>query len=1082
MKHTLTVACFFSKSAWQAVCRPFSDQFRRLSTLRSGSLCSALAALLLAPLSALNGAEISTDTKPVNLRCENLVNPLGIDATKPRLSWQMQGGEFAARGLKQTAYQVQAASSPEKLAAGEADLWDSGMVSSDSSHLVEWGGKPLVPRQQAWWRVRIWDQDKRESAWSAPATFELGLLSENDWQGKWIRPDDVKPVTNEFTDLFEKYALPMPDAATPRAKIIAGSFQKIMQSKLPGFVLMANLTLDAKPAQARLYCTARGYYEVFINGQAVGDARFEPAETGNAPGGPDNGFGTPYYTAYDVAGLLRRGQNEIRVVLTRGRFHLGHAACDWGQPILPRLRFQLEAGEPNDMRVICASDPSWKFATGPVLKDSFNTGEVCDGRIDPLRGDLKADDPGWKPVKVVEVAEKDLFPPRFRFFPPERVIRKVTAREVFSPADGVWVFDLGEMITGTVEWKAPPGGKAGKGYVFRYFQELRGQGGDDPDHARYYPSDLLIRDGDRMPAFYHEIGIPIWQDRQINWAKANGFEEFASDPENLPIVYIGPTDVYVSSGQSGEVFRSSIRSHPFRYVEVHGLDGAPKPEDLVGLMIHTDMPNSGEFTSSDTDFVQFHDLAVKTFLMNSHGMVTDCWDREKFPYGPEGSGSAANLLYALDTIGMIRKTAADYATSVAIRGRAGDTASPRDSVSVLWASFFISSAWDAYRLRGDTAAFRDNYEAMLKHVRFYFEGESGLGLIMAPQPYGDWLWFGHSSAGAKALGANPPPAWQTFANRASSSENPVVSPWVKLVAPQRMRSFLSTAAMARVVERCSRMAAVLGRKEDLAWLNDLHARLLPEIEKTFFDPVANTFSRQPESGPWGSDVEDSYALFTGVVPAGRRDQVYATMLDGVRKRQHKPITGLISMPAFLQTLAEFGDADDAYEVMGRAGYPGLRNLLQISPDGVCEYFYVDPAGSRKGLASRCHAGLTGAPFPWFYHVLGGLRPDDQQPGFKKFTLAPQIPAKMESAGITHESPYGTVVSRWRQKDGQIAYDVTVPPNSTARVILPKAKADEVRVDETSLGKAAGVSSVRQDGGRVSFDLAAGTYAFGWPAR
>jgi len=97
MNTTLTIDCIILKSAWQAVCRPFSDQFRRLSTLRSGSLCPALAALLLAPLSALNGAEIAPGSKPVNLRCENLVNPLGIDATKPRLSWQMQASDPAAR-------------------------------------------------------------------------------------------------------------------------------------------------------------------------------------------------------------------------------------------------------------------------------------------------------------------------------------------------------------------------------------------------------------------------------------------------------------------------------------------------------------------------------------------------------------------------------------------------------------------------------------------------------------------------------------------------------------------------------------------------------------------------------------------------------------------------------------------------------------------------------------------------------------------------------------------------------------------------------------------------------------------------
>ena len=111
-------------------------------------------------------------------------------------------------------------------------------------------------------------------------------------------------------------------------------------------------------------------------------------------------------------------------------------------------------------------------------------------------------------------------------------------------------------------------------------------------------------------------------------------------------------------------------------------------------------------------------------------------------------------------------------------------------------------------------------------------------------------------------------------------------------------------------------------------------------------------------------------------------------------------------------------------------------------------------------------------------------------GFIDTFVRLQTPASMAefgpkvaaAAGITHESPYGTVVSRWRQKDGQIAYDVTVPPNSTARVILPKAKAEEVRESNRPLDKAAGVSSIRQDNGFASFDLAAGNYAFHWPVR
>jgi len=158
------------------------------------------------------------------------------------------------------------------------------------------------------------------------------------------------------------------------------------------------------------------------------------------------------------------------------------------------------------------------------------------------------------------------------------------------------------------------------------------------------------------------------------------------------------------------------------------------------------------------------------------------------------------------------------------------------------------------------------------------------------------------------------------------------------------------------------------------------------------------------------------------------------------------------------------------------------NFLKSSQILRKNHIYVTPTDPRNSMATRVQNEFAGPLFTWFYHVLGGLRPDEQEPGLKKFTLAPQIPAKMESAGITHESPYGTIVSRWRQKDGQIAYDVTVPPNSTARVILPKAKAEEVRESNRPLDKAAGVSSIRQDNGFASFDLAAGNYAFHWPVR
>ena len=118
------------------------------------TLLLTLAASVLLPLSAIHAVEVQ------NLRCEYLENPLGIDATKPRLSWVLEDDE---RGQKQTAYQILVASSPEILAKDQGDLWDSGKVTGDRNNHVEYAGKPLASRTDCHWKVRVWDKDGKAS-------------------------------------------------------------------------------------------------------------------------------------------------------------------------------------------------------------------------------------------------------------------------------------------------------------------------------------------------------------------------------------------------------------------------------------------------------------------------------------------------------------------------------------------------------------------------------------------------------------------------------------------------------------------------------------------------------------------------------------------------------------------------------------------------------------------------------------------------------------------------------------------------------------------------------------------------------
>src|SRR5262245_21080797 len=148
-------------------------------TLPKPILVGAMATLLSASLFAAPTQAAMTIS---DLRCEYLADPQGIDAAQPRLSWVLSA---EGRGQRQTAYQVLVASSPEKLARDDADLWDSGRVESNQSLHVPYAGKPLTSNAHCFWNVRVWDQDGK-AFWSKPANWSIGLLEKSDWHGQWI--------------------------------------------------------------------------------------------------------------------------------------------------------------------------------------------------------------------------------------------------------------------------------------------------------------------------------------------------------------------------------------------------------------------------------------------------------------------------------------------------------------------------------------------------------------------------------------------------------------------------------------------------------------------------------------------------------------------------------------------------------------------------------------------------------------------------------------------------------------------------------------------------------------------------------
>src|SRR6266516_5371664 len=214
---------------------------------------------------------VAASLNPVALHCEYRVSPLGIDEAQPRLTWRVESSE---RGQKQTACQILVASSEALLRKNTGDLWDSGKITTDQTVNLTYAGKPLAARQACFWKVRVRDKNDR-ATWSQPASWTMGLLQPDEWQADYLSYRDTAPVFKDPKNLF------LPPAHQYRKEFAA-----------------------AKPVRsATLYATALGIYELYFNGERVGDALFAPGWTDYRQ--------RAYYWTYDVTPLVRRGENAL---------------------------------------------------------------------------------------------------------------------------------------------------------------------------------------------------------------------------------------------------------------------------------------------------------------------------------------------------------------------------------------------------------------------------------------------------------------------------------------------------------------------------------------------------------------------------------------------------------------------------------------------------------------------------------------------------------------------------------------------------------------------------------------------------
>lgn len=354
---------------------------------------------------------------PIDLKCEYLENPLGLDVPNPRLSWKIKAFNIADRGQKQSSFQILVASSEDLLKSGKPDLWDSGIINSNESVNITYNGEKLTEGQECFWTVRVTDQNDNWSAWSEPSFWTMGLISQESWKGKWIGADGLDLDTQSRGSISMRKADPW---------------------------LRKTFTLPESPQKAVIYVASVGYHELYVNGQKISDMVLVPSATDHKK--------RARYITYDISNELVQGENVIALWLGTS-WSIFPAYQTEDRPHAPLALAQAKISFLKNKPMQIVSDESWKSHPSPnTLLGYWEAHHFAGEEYDSTKeienwNKVGYDDSAWKPVSVfapqlIVSADKT---------EPNRLVKEIRPVAIEEIEAGVFRVDMGINFVGWFE-------------------------------------------------------------------------------------------------------------------------------------------------------------------------------------------------------------------------------------------------------------------------------------------------------------------------------------------------------------------------------------------------------------------------------------------------------------------------------------------------------------------------------------------------------------------------------------------------------------------------------------------------------
>lgn len=985
---------------------------------------------------------------PTGLRVDGQGQGLPAGEARPTLSWTLHD---TGRAQAQTAYEIRLGPAPGTPGPHSHDAtWDSGRTASTESTGVAYGGPELSSDRSYTWSVRTWNSQGRPSPWSAPATFDTGLLHPADWSAWWIQADD-------------------------------------------GALLRGDVDLDRPVARARLYFAAQGLAEPHLNGAVV-----DPTEVLDSS---VTDYATrTLYRDLDVTSLLRRGANTLAFMVGKGQAT--------GRPAVVA---QLDVTYADGSQTVFGTGPGWRTTPGPVTGDDFYYGETYDARRAVAGWDTPGlDDASWADAHAVAPAAHPVSLAQGR---PVTAL-DTTSCCGWSPAaltDGVdGSSDASEGYHSAVQQSAdhtewvqtdlgadravrqirlyparptndPAGDFKAAGFPVRYKVEVS----DDPSFATAttvadrtdadQPSpgtapvtlaaDATARyvrvTATKLPCIgtsctfrLAELGVygaqpatgysaftrleadsapptrivrtltPVKQTRPAAGSRVYDFGQdvtgwvtlTATQPAgtavavkkgeildsaghvttaNISFSASDPprqTDHYTFAGTGKESYAPHFNYSGFRYAEVTGL---PDDADITvtAQVVHTDVATTGSFSTSDPLLNSIQDAVASTQLNDLQSIPLDCPTREKHGWLGDAGDSDVEAMANFDMQSFYAKWLGDVATSINPDGSIPSVAPANGGqnswrTDPAWGSAYPQIIWDAYQSYGSTRPITDNYAQVKAWVDY-------LGTI----------------SDADHIVVHSPTSWG--------------DDWVASVSTPH--DYFQTGFYYLDAQLLAKMARVVGNSADAAHYSALATDVAAGLTKRYYDAATGVYAN-------GTQLAYAMPLMLGIVPAGREQATVDRLVQDIAAHDDHLTTGFVGSTMVFQALGAYGRNDVALAVAQRTDYPSFGYMVQQGPGTIWEKW--PNSSAPDGTSSKDHIGLGGSIGQWFYQQLGGIQPGTSGGGYRTLTLAPSVVGDLTRASARQETARGTVVSEWQRDGSTLTYHAAVPVGATATIELP----------------------------------------------